>query len=1058
MQLQLLKYKILFLLLTIHLVVIGQSPHFKNYNIFKGKKGYTINVIFQDSKGLLWYGTSEGLVLNNGVSIKNFTTDDSLSLNFVTTITEDQNHNLWIGHKNGKISIVNSEQKISKFNTVDSLLDEPISKIKFIGKNHVLIATLGNGLVEIKDKQIRTYNSDNETADDYIYDIEQSADGKLWFGSDVGILIYDRNNNSWNKISMQDGLPDNIVKDLEFDESGMLWIGMEEEGLAVYNIDNQKITHVPMWKFGTLNHFLIRKKGEIWISTRYNGIVKLNFNDYTRFWYKNYLKTDGIINNKTENIFKDREGNIWISSKEGVSQFTGNLFEFLNTNGGLPSNQVFSFFIDSENRYWIAGANGLFVMTKSITGEFSSEHLLNNKKYKSHTFTSVFQDKHNDIWVSTYGFGVYKFDVKTLDFVNYSTKDGLSDDNVISITGNNDKIWFATSGGGVNSLDITTEKPHFKIFTKDDGLGSDYIYSSFKDSKNRVWFAKDGGGIAMMENETIQSFEDFDTLSNVTYGIVEDRSKNIWFTTANKGLIKFDGTKFYKYTVKNELVTNSFNSIIVDNYGNCVLSSNEGVTVYDVQNNQFINYGEDEGVAFMEPNLNAIHKDKSGDIWISTNNGIIKYNPDVKHEKEADIKIYITKKQAFYKDISDSTHTLSYDQNHLIFNYIGLWYKAPEKLLYRYKIKGHDLDWNYVQKSLTATYSGLPPGKYTFMVQVTNTPSEWDKNQTATFYFVIEPPFWQKWWFIGGSIIIIVLGIYLFFRLRLSNLRKAKEKLELQVEKRTAEISMQKNEIEQQKNVIEHKNKNITDSILYASRIQNAVLPPDEYIAETLPEHFILFKPRDIVSGDYYWMTKKGNETVIAVADCTGHGVPGAFMSMLGVAFLNEIVNTSNKLVASEILNDLRDHVKRSLRQTGKKAENKDGMDIALCILNQEKKSVQYAGAYNPLFLLRNGELTQIKADRMPIGIYLKEKESFTNHVLELENTDVLYMFSDGYIDQFGGNNGKKFLAKHFKELLIKIHTKPMQEQKEILNQTLETWRGELEQVDDILVMGFKLS
>ena len=277
MQIKFVKYKLLFLLLFAQLFVYSQSPHFKNYNIFKGKKGYTVNTVFQDYRGLLWYGTSEGLVLYNGVSYKNFTTDDSLAHNFVTTIAEDSNNNLWIGHKNGNISIVSEDLKASKFYDLDSLLGEPISEIKFINKNHVLIATLGNGLIEIKDNKISVYNSDNETADDYIYDIELAADGKLWFGSDVGILVHSMQNSSWSKISMQDGLADNIVKELEFDESGMLWVGMEEEGLAVYNTLNQKFTDVPMWKFGTLNHFIIRNKEEIWISTRYNGIVKLNF-------------------------------------------------------------------------------------------------------------------------------------------------------------------------------------------------------------------------------------------------------------------------------------------------------------------------------------------------------------------------------------------------------------------------------------------------------------------------------------------------------------------------------------------------------------------------------------------------------------------------------------------------------------------------------------------------------------------------------------------------------------------------------------------------------------
>jgi serine phosphatase RsbU (regulator of sigma subunit) len=263
-------------------------------------------------------------------------------------------------------------------------------------------------------------------------------------------------------------------------------------------------------------------------------------------------------------------------------------------------------------------------------------------------------------------------------------------------------------------------------------------------------------------------------------------------------------------------------------------------------------------------------------------------------------------------------------------------------------------------------------------------------------------------------------------------------------------LEIQKAEIEKQK-------EEITDSIKYAKRIQTAILPSNQLAQEILTEHFILFRPRDIVSGDYYWMNKVGNKVIIAAADCTGHGVPGAFMSMLGVSFLNEIVNKNNTWQAHLILNDLRREVKRTLGQTGKEGEAKDGMDIALCVIDFEEMKLQYAGAYNPLYLFRAGELIEIKADKMPIGIYVKEKESFTNNELDLQKGDTFYIFSDGYADQFGGPTGGKFKSKPFKELLGKIQDKNMADQREILNKNIDDWRGDIDQVDDIIVLGIRV-
>jgi len=261
----------------------------------------------------------------------------------------------------------------------------------------------------------------------------------------------------------------------------------------------------------------------------------------------------------------------------------------------------------------------------------------------------------------------------------------------------------------------------------------------------------------------------------------------------------------------------------------------------------------------------------------------------------------------------------------------------------------------------------------------------------------------------------------------------------------------------EQKNEIEKQKEEITDSIRYAKRIQTAILPSKEIAERILPEHFILFRPRDIVSGDYYWMNKVGSKVILVAADCTGHGVPGAFMSMLGVSFLNEIVNKNNLNEPHLILNELRAEVKKTLGQTGKEGEAKDGMDIALCVVDFDAMKLQYAGAYNPLYLFRQGELVEIKADKMPIGIYVKEKESFTNNEIQLQKGDTFYIFSDGYADQFGGPTGGKFKTKPFKELLGNIQSHSMVEQREILNTTIDEWRGEIDQVDDIIVMGVRV-
>lgn len=245
-------------------------------------------------------------------------------------------------------------------------------------------------------------------------------------------------------------------------------------------------------------------------------------------------------------------------------------------------------------------------------------------------------------------------------------------------------------------------------------------------------------------------------------------------------------------------------------------------------------------------------------------------------------------------------------------------------------------------------------------------------------------------------------------------------------------------------------------SLKYASFIQRAILPDKRYLQNTLSDYFLLFRPREIVSGDFYYCTRKDELIIVAAGDCTGHGVPGALMSIMGVSFLNEILSARGSFKPATILNLLRERVMNALHQRGEELENKDAMDMALVVYNKNNHELQYAGANNPLYHMRKKVLTEIKADKMPVGINAIEEESFTNHSLQLKPGDVVYLFSDGYADQFGGPLDKKFKYGPMKELLMSISDEKMEDQKKILERTIMSWQGDRPQIDDILFFGIK--
>jgi serine phosphatase RsbU (regulator of sigma subunit) len=248
----------------------------------------------------------------------------------------------------------------------------------------------------------------------------------------------------------------------------------------------------------------------------------------------------------------------------------------------------------------------------------------------------------------------------------------------------------------------------------------------------------------------------------------------------------------------------------------------------------------------------------------------------------------------------------------------------------------------------------------------------------------------------------------------------------------------------------------IAESLKYASYIQQAIFPSSAQINQLIPENFIFYQPREVVSGDFYYVTHRNDHIYIAVGDCTGHGVPGAFMSLLGITFLNEIISHGNFYGAGSILNQMREHVMEALCQTGRETERKDGIDLALCVLDTKNHTLDYAGAFNPVYIIHDQELIEIQGDKMPVGIGAEEERAFSSHTYELRDNDNIYLFSDGFADQFGGPSGRKFKYRPFRKLLIGISQLPMMEQKLKIEQTFDDWKGNNRQLDDVLIVGFR--
>lgn len=1033
------------LFLVVYTAIAFSQLQVKNFFSLTGKKNIPVNIIVQDGTGFLWLGTPDGVYKFDGLNSISISKEHGSLKQDITALYIDEDQTTWIGTKTGKL------YSFAK-NRLDSVVipaNDQIEKITSICKigSSLFFGTYGNGIYLLRQGKLDHYTSTNGLSDNVVYKITGDKMHRAWCGTDAGITEINMKSGQpvFTVISNKNGLPDNIVRDISLLDDRIL-ISMQDSGICHYNLKTKQIEKSQFfmnWSKGTVMNAISCTSRKMVVATEKEGLLLFENGALSSYNYNELLQTDQI-----NQLFIDREKQLWIASKNGLSQFIERRFNFINSSKGLQNDNVLALVVDNDNGLWLGSTMGISRIISDADGKLIISKIQELKKY---TISCAAKAPDGNIWFGTYGSGIIVLSSDNKNEIILDGKDDMMANGNISNIFFPDKniVYVSTLGGGLIKAKISlSEKKKVtieKVYTENEGLGSNYVYSALTDDHSRLYVATDGGGLQVLENgKFLNLTKQFKFASNTVFSLCKDKNNNIWATSNADGILKYDGRSMIAINSAMGLRDEQPQQIIASN--NILFAINsKGIDKINCQDNSVSYYDLFDGD--LEPNLNAIffHDNK---IYSGTNNGILVYRTSQQAFDSIRPSVFIKSFQLNFKPFPlDSIYEFKYDQNNIQLGFDGIWLKNPGKLTYRYRLHGLESNWIYSGKGETVNYSNLNPGNYTFMVQVKNEEDVW--SDPTGYSFIILKPIWKHWWFWVLVIGVGTLSIYSLVRYRLKALQRENLLLERRVKERTSQI-------EKQSQIITQKNKDITDSISYARKIQHAILPADALIKTHLPNSFTLYMTKDIVSGDFYWFTHFDDFSIIAAVDCTGHGVPGAFMSLIGYNLLNKIVNEQKITDPKQILLELNNGVLEALHKN--ESESKDGMDTAICKINHKQNTIDYAGAMRPLWIINNGNLTEIKADKIPIGTKQADRDetiAYTTHHISIKKGDLFYIFTDGYADQFGGPNDKKFSTGKFKELLIANSKFDFATQELNARQEHNKWKGENEQVDDILLIGF---
>ncbi len=1020
---------------------------FEYFDSYNGLPDDLVNCLMVDSEGNIWMGTESGIAVYDGMGFSYYTQDDGLINNHIDALSEDRAGNIWVTTAYG-LSVVTKDGIIS-YSQDSALVDNSITDLFVDSQGRVHVATFpGLTLFESPDSFSIHYE------DQIIRDIIETGSNEIWYATQENGIIVVSDDGSEKYLTEQEGLTDNTVFSLLEDHKGRIWCGTYNEGLLLYEAGEFRKVLSENSEDLFVAEIIEDRGHRIWFRTFEEGVWLNNDGAFRHINVSNNL----VHNNVTE-VFEDKYGNIWFGTLAGVSKYGRVIFEIFDTDMGLPENHITSVYRDSRERIWFGTYGSLLYKDHAQTYILDERHGFPLDAIP----LSFAEDRKGDLYIGT-DIGLYFYDGDSIERIGL---DVLSDRSSINCMLNTSEVdlWCATDSG---ILILHEEQGH--LLGPGDGLVDEQV-NSMALFGNRIACATEGGvSVFTVSGNHLANFAREAGLdSEICIDITFDASGNIWVATS-RGIYMIGSdlkSVLKSYNTESGLTSNMTYFVEFSDKQDLWIGTERGLNVINSAGGDIEYYGIEDGFYPLETNARAVSKGADGVLWIGTVEGLVVYNPlnDYKDLTAPDLILFppevegevIEENQSYsFQSRGDQdVLLLPHNKNSLKFSYTGIHTTSPGQNKFMYKLEGFDSEWSLPVSDRSVPYERLPVGSYTFRLKAFNLDGI-SSDQEARFSFTIQPPIWKTTWFIILEVMTGLLMVFGLIKIRERQLIREKRVLERKVKTRTREIEDQKLEIEGQRDHIVLQNKEITDSIHYAKRIQQAVLPGKHILERYLPDHFILFKPRDIVSGDFYWVEEKDGLIIVCAADCTGHGVPGAFMSLLGLTFLNEIVNKDGIIHAGDILNRLRTYIITALSNQSDSGETRDGMDLALVVIDRDKNQLEFAGAYNPLILIRDGEMLEYKADKMPIGIHVGPEKAFSNCVIPLIKDDMIYLFSDGFQDQFGGERDAKYKSKPFKRLLHKISLEPAKVQAELLDSEHDAWQGDTEQVDDILIMGMR--
>jgi ligand-binding sensor domain-containing protein/serine phosphatase RsbU (regulator of sigma subunit) len=1053
---------VLLLSLFFILPAYSQQLNFENYTTEQGLSDKQVLSISQDQNGYIFIGTYKGGITKfNGLIFEKITDKDGAPSNLIYSLTQLDEQNLIIGTDKG-LSIWNGK-KFKNYSKESGLPDESVYNILVDSKKTAWIAT-GKGVTTFNNNKFLPFNINPTLNNSIVFNIYEDSKNNKWFCTAYnGLFKYD--GTTITRYYSKNNLDCDAVYSIIELGNDNYWILTDKN---IFELKNNILSKIDVPFFQNWQFYFCalkdKRNGDIWIGTD-QGLLKYHDKKFALYNTKN-----GLVNNVIWKIFQDRENNLWFASKDndgGVSKLSSERFLSIGKAQGLLKNEI-------KGIVSTAG-NGQLLLTQSAISELENYKVKMNilipQKLSTGDLTSFSMDKTNTLWLaSEYGvkkLNNYKFDSISTTVLN---KNLLSCNYILAAKNN---TWLGTLGGlAIIEKNKIVPYTRFKLETP--------VNTLHEDKKGQLWIGTNHG-IYLLKETMLDHFSEKDGApEKIIQAFCEDDQGNIYIASeVGLFIYKNNSKKFIKISDKNGLSSNDIASVGIDNKGYVWAGTNNGLNRIEIENDSVAGvkyYSTADGFTGESCSYSKMLVDSNGHLLIPTNNGLMIYQPEYDLENTKEPLTHITSVK-INGDESDWLHhidsaktdqqfMLPYTKNNFIFSFIGVSLTAPQKVKYQYMLLGFDKKLNSTTQ-LHAAYNNLGPGSYEFLVKACNNDGVWNK-EAVSFKFEIMPPFYRTYWFYTLCILIIMGGIFSYIKIKHSN---------IQILKQQKIIQLKNSELEKANDEIAQYNKNITDSITYAKRIQDAILPAHKRIRKHLKDFFILYKPKDIVSGDFYWFDHFNNKSMIAAVDCTGHGVPGALVSMVGHNGLTRVINEFALTQPAAILDKLNELVEETLRQNDKTAV-KDGMDMAIVTIDESSKKIHFAGANNGLYLLRkkqfkvidnfidlapvlsgaNYNLFEIKPDKQPIGSESEKSKNFTNHTIDIENGDLVYLFTDGYADQFGGPRGKKFLYKPFKELLLAVCEQPMTDQKKAIADAFKSWKGSLEQVDDVCIIGIRLT